>query len=209
MNNYEKQKEIFNEFLENTQDRFNLIIKDNVNIIFDKDNIMFDGLVTIRYSIRNLTPEIIFMDIIKTPAQVAMLRNILNNFDEVVSILKEYITLYLHMSDFSDKGLSQDEDYNLILNGIKDTQKNNPDALNGRVFFIKRQEHNSRMYSIYLSIDIYGRAKKKDADLSYQITDVETGETTTINSYKIDKDDLAGDIAYQVSHHDCTHIQEL
>ena len=87
--------------------------------------------------------------------------------------------------------------------------RNNPDALNGRVFFIKSEEHKGEKYNIYLSIDIYGRAKKKDADLSYQITNVNTEETTTINTYKIDKDDLAGDIAYQVSKQQCTHIQEL
>ena len=113
------------------------------------------------------------------------------------------------MNDFKDKGISSDEEYNLIMNGIQDIQKNNPDALNGRVFFIKTEEHKGETYNIYLSIDIYGRAKKKDADLSYQITNTKTEETTTINSYKIDKDDLAGDIAYQVSKHICTHIQEL
>lgn len=209
MTNFEKQKKIFDEFIENIQDRFNLIIKDGVNIIFDKDYIMFDELILVRYSIRNLIPELMFRDSIKTPGQFAMLRNIINNFEEITSILKEYMTLYLHMNDFKDKGLSDDEEYNLILNGIKDIQKNNPDALNGRVFFIKSEEHNRQKYNIYLSIDIYGRAKKKDADLSYQITNVETDDTTTINSYKIDKNDLAGDIAYQVSKHKCTHIQEL
>lgn len=209
MTNFEKQKAIFDEFIENTQDRFNLIIRDGVNIIFDKDYIMFDELITIRYSIRNLIPEMMFRDSIKTPSQFAMLRNIITNFDEITSILKEYMTLYLHMNDFTDKGLSTDEEYNLILNGIKDIQKNNPDALNGRTFFIKSETHKEKKYNIYLSIDIYGRAKKKDADISYQIMDVETSETTTINSYKIDKEDLAGDIAYQVSNHKCTHIQEL
>lgn len=209
MTNFEKQKAIFDEFIENIQDRFNLIIKDGVNIVFDKDYIMFDELILVRYSIRNLIPEVMFRDSIKTPAQFAMLRNIINNFEEITSILKEYMTLYLHMNDFKDKGISSDEEYNLIVNGIQDIQKNNPDALNGRVFFIKTEEHKGKTYNIYLSIDIYGRAKKKDADLSYQITNTKTEETTTINSYKIDKDDLAGDIAYQVSKHVCTHIQEL
>lgn len=209
MTNFEKQKAIFDEFIENIQDRFNLIIKDGVNIVFDKDYIMFDELILVRYLIRNLIPEVVFRDSIKTPAQFAMLRNIINNFEEITSILKEYMTLYLHMNDFKDKGISSDEEYNLIVNGIQDIQKNNPDALNGRVFFIKTEEHKGETYNIYLSIDIYGRAKKKDADLSYQITNTKTEETTTINSYKIDKDDLAGDIAYQVSKHVCTHIQEL
>lgn len=209
MTNFEKQKKIFDEFIENIRDRFDLIIKDGVNIVFDKDYIMFDELILVRYSIRNLIPELMFRDSIKTPAQFAMLRNIVTNFDEITSILKEYMTLYLHMNDFKDKGLSSDEEYKLIENGIKDIQKNNPDALNGRVFFIKSEEHKGEKYNIYLSIDIYGRAKKKDADLSYQITNVNTEETTTINTYKIDKDDLAGDIAYQVSKQQCTHIQEL
>lgn len=209
MTNFEKQKAIFDEFIENIQDRFNLIIKDNVHIIFDKDYIMFDELILIRYSIRNLIPEIMFRSSIKTPDQFAMLRNIMNNFDEITSILKEYMTLYLHMNDFTDKGLSSDEDYNLILNGIKDIQQNNPDALNGRTFFIKTLEDNDKKLNIYLSIDVYGRAKKKDVDMSYQIIDVETSECTTINEYKIDKNDLAGDIAYQVSNHKCTHMKEI
>lgn len=209
MTNFEKQKKVFDEFIENIQDRFDLLIKDGVNIVFDKDFMMFDQLIVIRYSIRNLIPEIIFHGPIRTPDQFAMLRNVINNFDEIVSILKEYMTLYLHMNDFSDKGLSTDEEYNLVLNGLKDIQKNNPEALNGRTFFIQQQEHNGKKYNIYLSIDVYGGAKKKDADISYQISDIETGETTSINTYKIDKNDMAGDVAWQVSHHECTHIEEL
>ena len=62
MTNFEKQKAIFDEFIENIQDRFNLIIKDGVNIVFDKDYIMFDELILVRYSIRNLIPEVMFRD---------------------------------------------------------------------------------------------------------------------------------------------------
>ena len=49
MTNFEKQKAIFDEFIENIQDRFNLIIKDGINIVFDKDYIMFDELILVRY----------------------------------------------------------------------------------------------------------------------------------------------------------------
>ena len=121
MTNFEKQKKIFDEFIENIQDRFNLIIKDGVNIIFDKDYIMFDELILVRYSIRNLIPELMFRDSIKTPGQFAMLRNIINNFEEITSILKEYMTLYLHMNDFKDKGLSDDEEYTDYNQDYEDT----------------------------------------------------------------------------------------
>ena len=209
LTNFEKQQQIFNEFIENTQDRFDLIIRDGVNIIFDKNFIQFDDLVVIRSSIRNLIPEVIFKNNISEPAQFQMVKNILDNFDEVCSVLKEYMTLYTHMSeDFSDRGVSSDENYMQIVDGIKGIAQNNPDALNGRLFFIKKDKNEAgEIIEFRLSIDCYGSTKKTDADISYLITNTATGESTNICNYKIDKNDMPGDIAYQVANQVCSHIE--
>lgn len=209
LTNFEKQQNIFNEFIENTQDRFDLIVKDGVSIVFDKNFIQFDDLVVIRSSIKNLIPEVIFKDSIREPSQFQMVKNILDNFDEICSVLREYMTLYTHMSEnFKDRGVSSDENYVQIREGIEDIAKNNPDALNGRLFFIKREQNaDGEDIEFRLSIDCYGSTKKTDADISYLITNCASGESTNICNYKIDKNDMASDIAYQVANQICTHIE--
>ena len=101
MSNFEKQQTIFNEFIENTKDRFDLIIKDGVNLIFDENFIQFDNLLRIRIHKNNLLPEIIFMNSIKTPDEFKMTKNIIESFDEICSILREYVTMYYHLNNLS------------------------------------------------------------------------------------------------------------
>lgn len=208
LTNFEKQQNIFNEFLENTQDRFDLIIKDGVTIVFDEDFIQFDNLIVIQSTIRNLIPRVIFKDVIDTPAKFQMIKNIFDNFDEITITLREYMTLYTHISsDFKDRGLSTDDNYQLIKNGIQEIATNAASDLNGRIFFIKNDTNaDGELIEFRLSIDCYGSTKKTDADISYLITNKTTGETTNICPYKIDKNDMPGDIAYQIAHHVCSHL---
>lgn len=205
MSNFEKQQTIFNEFIENTKDRFDLIIKDGVNLIFDENFIQFDNLLRIRIHKNNLLPEIIFMNSIKTPDDFKMTKNIIESFDEICSILREYVTMYYHLNNnFCDKSLSTDENYKICLAAIKEIELNNPQLLNEKIYFITKNEMDVKFY---LSIDCYGGAKKRDVDISYIAIDDEY-QPIVIGSYKIDKNDFASDVAYQLANNVCSHLNK-
>ena len=46
---FERQRTVFDEFIEDTRDRYDAIIRDGVQIIFGTSSFNFDNLVTVEY----------------------------------------------------------------------------------------------------------------------------------------------------------------
>lgn len=203
---FEQQKQQFQEYCEELQDRFDLILHEGVEIVFDKDFIQFDNLIVVRYSPKNVNPEIVVKDIIRNPNQFRLLKAVVDNFKEIVASIKTYIILFNHVSVIKNREITGDENYRLIFEGIKEMSHDNPSVLSNKQFFIKKSEQDPNK-RIYLSIDKYGQFKKTTTDLSYVMVDSETGETEHFGDYVIDNTDVPGDIAYQVSNHILTHLE--
>lgn len=205
---FEQQKKQFQEYCEELQDRFDLIIHEGVEIVFDKDFIQFDNLIVVRYSTKNVNPEIIVKDIIRNPIQFKLLKAVVDNFKEIVSCIKTYILLFNHVSVIKNKEITGDENYRLIFEGINEIIKENPSVLTGKTFFLKKSEKDYGDKRIYLSIDKFGQFKKTTTNLSYMMVDTETGDTDHFSDYVIENENLAGDIAFQVSNHVLTHLED-
>lgn len=203
---FEQQKKQFQDYCEELQDRFDLIIHEGVEIVFDKDFIQFDNLIVVRYSTKNVNPEIIVKDIIRNPNQFRLLKAVTDNFKEIVSCIKTYIILFNHCNVIKNKEITGDENYRLIFEGINEIARENPTVLTNRQFFIKKSEKDPNK-RIYLSIDKYGQFKKTTSNLSYVMVDSETGESENFGEYTIENEHLAGDIAYQVSNHVLSHLE--
>lgn len=204
---FEHQKKQFNDYCEELQDRFDLILHDGVEVVFDKDFIQFDDLIVVRYSPRNPTPELIVKGHIKNPGQFKLLKNVVNNFPEIITCIKTYITLFNHTEVIKDRSVTGDEHYRIVFDALHEIEKENPSVLTGKTFFIKCLEADPTK-RVYLSIDKYGQLKKNCTDLSYVLVDSETGSEDHFGGYTLQNHEVAGDIAYQVSNHIMSHFDE-
>lgn len=202
---FELQKKQFDDFCEELQDRFDLIIHDGVEIVFDKDFIQFDNLIVVRYSPKNPTPEIIVKDHIKNPGQFKLLKAVVDNFKEIVTSLKTYIMLFNHTEVIKDRSITGDEHYRLVFDAIHEIEKENPSVLTGKTFFIKCLEADPKK-RIYLTITKYGMLKKNFTDMTYTLVNSETGDVDHFGEYSVQNHEVAGDIAYQVANHVMSHF---
>lgn len=200
---YERQKRAFLEFLDEVQDRFDLIIHDNVQIIFDESSLTFDNKVLIRYSIKTVTPEVLFLDSLKTKQDFELAKAILDNYTEICSWLKRYVTIFNHLSELTDKGLSSDDIYVAACKNIDEMINEND--INGQKFFIKTQGENNDI-QVYLEVENYGSSHKLTVDLCYLII-MPDGTENKISHYSIEKDKFISDVASQLSNRYCTHLK--
>ena len=202
MNAFERQKAIFNEFCEDVQDRFDLIIRDGVNIIFQESSLTFDQKIMVRYTLNSVVPELLLLDSLKSRQEIEMLRNIMNNYDEICEYLKRYVMIFNQIQNFKDQGSSDDEVYVAACKNIQMMVDNK--EINGQKFFIKTFE--KKNVDIYLLVENFGSTQKKMADLCYEVVDPENG-TTHINHYQVKKEDFVTDVANQIATQKCTHLE--
>lgn len=201
---FERQREKFQEFIENARDVFDLKIKDGVKTTFLENSILFDKLIEIESTNNHLIPIIKFHKPIETPDEVLMCRNILNNTSEVTSIFREYLLLRSHMMKFTDLGTSTDELYNQLKHEIMFLQDLETAYFDNHMFFITKDDE----YQYFLKVIKYGNAKKTIVDMGYIVKNNETGETTQCYEYQINKSEFPGDLAYQISSQNCSHIKK-
>lgn len=202
MNAFERQKAIFNEFCEDVQDRFDLIIRDGVNIIFQESSLTFDQKIMVRYTLNSVVPELLLLDSLKSRQEIEMLRNIMNNYGEICEYLKRYVMIFNHIQKFKDQGSSDDEVYVAACKNIQMMVDNK--EINGQKFFIKAFE--KKNVDIYLLVENFGSTQKKMVDMCYEVVDPENG-TTRINRYQVKKEDFVTDVASQIATQKCTHLE--
>lgn len=209
MTDFERQRNIFNEFIENTQDRFDLIIKDGVNILFQNNCLIFDGLVKITYTFEKYLPVLNLIKPAETTQDLELIRNIINNYQEICDTIRQYVTMYNHFNDFIDKTI----DSNTAVSEIKRNIENiiNFGQINDQKFFIKSEkvDESGLVYDFYLHVVNYGSVKKIEVDMEYVIivTNPETGETqeSQLWPYKVNKTLFVGDVATQLIQKKCLH----
>lgn len=199
---FERQRQIFNEFVENVQDRFDLIIKDGVQIIFQESSLTFDQKIMVRYTLNSVVPELLLLDALKSSEEITMLKNIVNNYQEVCEYLKRYVMIFNHLQSFKDQGVSDDIVYTETCRNIQ-TMIDEKD-INGQKFFIKTYGENNDV-DVYLEVENYGSPQKKMVDMCYMVIDPENG-TTRINRYQVKKEDFVTDVASQIATQKCTHL---
>lgn len=211
MTDFERQRNIFNEFIENTQDRFDLIIKDGVNIIFQNNHLIFDELVKITYTFEKYLPTLSLIKPAETVQEMQLLQNIIANYPEICDTIRQYVTMYNHFADFIDKTIDSNVAVSEIKKNIEDIIKFG--QINGQKFFIKseKNEENGNVYDFYLHVINYGSTKKIEVDMEYVIviTDPKTNETNENHMwpYKVNKTFFVGDIATQLTEKKCIHAE--
>lgn len=203
MSPFEKQKRGFQEFCENLQDRFDLILQDGIQIVFNESSLILNNKIMIRYSLEALVPEVLLLDGLKTPAEIDLMKNVMNNYPEICDYLKHYITLFNHLSDFKMQGATDDEIFQAACKSIQNMIDLN--EIHGQKFFVKTTGDNNDI-QVFLEVENYGSSHKLMVDMCYLIIDPENGETR-ISHYQIDKREFVEDVAGQLSTQKCTHLQ--
>lgn len=206
---FEQQKEYFNDFVDEFQDRLNLLISDGIEIIFDKTFVQLNDIIVINFSKRTLMVELFLKEKVYKTKDIQILKNVVDNFDEISSMFKKYLLIFNHLSQFKNFATSDNEYYALIRDGLKDIQVNDPFSLNGKIFYLLESEYNNHNYKIYVKIDSFGSIKKKCADISYILEDTETNEQQFVCRYSIPKDQFAEDLGYQLAYKKCTHLVDI
>lgn len=136
MTDYQRQQKIFSDFTEEIQDRFDAIIKDGVLVVFDVNSITFDQKFMIKFSFKKLIPELLIIEPVATKEDIEILRNILNNFDEISDYLKQYVTMFNHLKDFTDT-TEDSEVTEKLRSNIESMIENN--QIDNQKFFIKTE----------------------------------------------------------------------
>lgn len=200
---YEKQRELFGEFIEDARDIFELKISDGVKTTFTDNSIIFDDIVEIITSPKHLLPNLQFHRILKTPTEISICRNVINNLSEITQIFREYILLKSHLDNFTDLGTSSNVLYATLVQEIEYLQTLETGYFDGHKFFIKKDSD----YQYFLHVIKYGNAKKQFVDMEYIVKDIKTNESKNCFRYQINKAEFPGDVAYQLSEQKCSHIK--
>lgn len=199
---YQRQQKIFSDFTEETQDRFDAIIKDGVLVVFDVNSITFDQKFMIKFSFKKLIPELLIIEPVATKEDIEILRNILNNFDEISDYLKQYVTMFNHLKDFTDT-TEDSEVTEKLRSNIESMIENN--QIDNQKFFIKTETEGDNTVDFYLIVENYGSSRKFDVDMAYYVNSSVAG-SSTIGHYRISKDQFIGDVVTQLVKCKCTHL---
>lgn len=202
-NAFERQKDIFGEFIENARDVLSLKLKDDIKISFTEKSISFDDLAEIIITPHRLIPVIRFKKDIENKGEIILCKNILNNTSEITQIFKEYLLLYSHLDNFTNLASSNDLVYQKLVDEIEFLSTLEVGYFDGDTWFISQD--NDHQY--FLKCIKYGNAKKQEVDMCYMVKSRATGTIQDLFKYQISKDEFAGDVAYQLSSQTLTHVK--
>ena len=202
--NFERQKQVFNTFIEDTKDRLDLIIKDGIDVIFDTSSINLGNIVKVTYDLTTIVPQIEFLCKLSTPDEREIASNVINNYDEIAFIIKQYTLMFNHMSsNFSSNAECTSEDYGKVVKEIETLVSCQDFCIDGFKAFVKTEG----IYDYYLHVDNYGTTMKAKVNMSYLEINSKTKEEMHVGHYTIAKDEFATDFAHQLITGECTHIK--
>ena len=199
---YQNQKQYFEEFVEDIQDRLDLIIQDGIQVVFTENSLRLNEMVVIRYNLDTVTPEVLMIESLKTRENIRFMKNIMDNYDELCDILKKYVMLFNHLEDFTDKS----DDSDMVMLAAKENLETliRNDEIDGQKFLLKSEETPEGKVTIYLMVENYGSTRKNNVDMCYYVESPEGN--SKMGHYQISKEDFSGDVAYQLVNRKCSHL---
>lgn len=208
MNNFELHLRAFQNFIDETEDRLQLIIDDKAQLVFNENFIMInvESGELAKLSYEKMYPSVeILIPISRSTIEI--IKNIANNAEELLDIIKQYkMMLNQNKKNFETTAIMTDE-VKIFADEIRKIETNRL-SYTGLQFFLARKDLNGTNINVYIIVKDYGGPKRLRSTVQYYTIDDE-GNQQVIGEYTIDKHELVNDIAYQVVTGKIIHQNEL
>jgi hypothetical protein len=203
LTNFEKQKSVFQNAIEDIKDRFDALITDEVELVFDNNAFIYPGVLKVVYeSDSYLVPEIVIEKPLATERSRTIVAKVIENFTEISDKIKSYCMMLNHIKHDFASVAETDECIDKTIAELKSIIESPEFDVDTFKVYIKSEGK----FDYYLSIENIGATTKMHVDMAYIEVDTETQKQQKIFHYSIVKHEFLKDTAHQIVTGVCTHI---